>query len=49
MQNRILAKMLFLERILKLRAAKYYKGAKRAIYANATIKNKIKVRIRRLP
>jgi hypothetical protein len=41
--------MLFLERILKLRAAKYYRGAERAIYINVTIEDKIKVRTRGLP
>ena len=45
----MLAKTLLLERILKLGAAEYYRGAKRAIYANATIKDKIKVRTYGLP
>jgi hypothetical protein len=37
----MLAKTLFLERILKLRAAKYYRGAKRAIYINIAIEDNI--------
>jgi hypothetical protein len=45
----MLAKTLFLERILKLRAAEYYRGAKRAICANVTVEDKIKVRTRGLP
>ena len=49
MQNRILAKTLFLKGIFKSRATKYHGGAKRAIYINVTVKDKIKVRTRGLP
>jgi len=48
-QNRILAKTLFLEGILKSRAAEYYGGVKQVIYINIIIKDKIKIKTRGLP